>query len=90
MPDKKVEFIRSGRGKARCAPDPRYPMGMHVAAPEGTKVSCFVQLPYPAPECGMLHVECETCGLSVLISVAGHPDDAVSVELACENGKGKL
>lgn len=80
----KVEFVASGRGKARSAPDPVYPKGKVVTLDHEVKMCCKVELPYPAPECGWFKVECEECGLSVLVSAAGRPDDPVSVELPCE------
>jgi hypothetical protein len=84
LSDKSIEFIPSGRGKPQCAPNPRYPHGMAVPAPAGCTRSCHVDLPYPAPECGMYIVRCSTCGFSAAITAAGRPDDAVSVELPCD------
>jgi hypothetical protein len=83
-PTKTITFIPSGRGKARCAPDPNYPHGMAFPAPPGTMVSCKVELPFPAPECGFYEVRCLTCNMSVLISVAGRVDDARSLQLPCK------
>lgn len=37
MRDKSIEFIPSGRGKARCAPDPAYPDGKAIQAVAGIK-----------------------------------------------------
>lgn len=81
--DKIISFKRYGTGKAKCKPDPRYPMGQHIPAPRGTTRSCFVPLPYPAPECGWFEVECVTCGLVLVVTAAGRVDDPVSVELPC-------
>jgi hypothetical protein len=84
MPDsKKIKFIPSGRGKAQCPPNPAYPSGIHVGAAEGTTESCFVKLPYPAPECGWFEVECLRCQRVVVITAAGRPDDPVSFEMPC-------
>jgi hypothetical protein len=83
MKDKKIEFIPSGRGKARCAADPNYPHGIALPCPEGTTQRCFVELPYPAPECGMSDVHCRTCAFSLLITAAGRADDPISVEMPC-------
>jgi hypothetical protein len=80
-PNKVVEFFPSGRGKAQCAPDPDYPNG--IALPPSTMVSCKVELPYPAPECGMWRVECTLCKCQILVTAAGRPDDPVSVCMPC-------
>jgi hypothetical protein len=84
--DKTVEFIPSGRGKAQCPPDPDFPNGIAIHAPVGVPVSCKVELPYPAPECGMWKVTCTTCNFSILVTAAGRPDDPISVRLPCKIG----
>lgn len=76
-----IEFIPSGRGKAQCPPDPRYPHGITI--PYNAPHKCLVELPYPAPECGVWRVECLTCGYSMLITAAGRADDPISVEVPC-------
>jgi hypothetical protein len=83
--DVAVKFIPSGQGKARCPPDPRYPEGFVLKAdvPNGVPC-CTFYLPYPAPECGWFKVECEKCGINILVSVAGRPDDPLAVILPCE------
>jgi hypothetical protein len=82
-PNKVVEFFPSGRGKAQCAPDPDYPNGIALPCPPSTMVSCKVELPYPAPECGMWRVECTLCKCQILVTAAGRPDDPVSVCMPC-------
>ena len=83
-PKHQVEFIASGRGKAQCPPDPAYPKGIPLDAVGARNCpSCTVELPYPAPECGMWRVDCTECGMSVLVSAAGRPDDPISVKLPC-------
>ena len=79
-----VRFIRSGRGKAQCPPDPNFPMGVRIVMATDNEDSCDVALPYPAPECGMHEILCSECGLSVLVSAAGRNDDPVSVRVACK------
>jgi hypothetical protein len=77
-----ITFIPSGRGKAQCAPDPMYPNGKVVNPyPEG--VSCKVDLPYPAPECGYFCIDCSECGLKVMVTAAGRPDDPLTVFIPC-------
>jgi hypothetical protein len=78
----KVTFIPSGRGKAQCAPDPNYPKGKVVNPyPEG--VSCKVDLPYPAPECGYFYIDCDECGRKVMVTAAGRTDDPLTVFIPC-------
>ena len=77
-----VEFVPSGRGKARCAPNPEYPNGIDVVIADG-RTSCKVDLPYPAPECGYFIVRCGLCEFSVAITAAGRPDDPKSVTMPC-------
>lgn len=80
---KVVTFQPSGRGKAQCAPNPLYPEGIAVDVSRGAKLTCLVPLPYPAPECGMYLVRCLICDNSVALTVAGRPDDPVSIRLPC-------
>ena len=82
MSDKEVKFIPSGRGKAQCPPDPAYPHGIRLTPP-GSGPSCYVELPYPAPECGMFLVVCKTCDATALITAAGRPDDPTGVDMHC-------
>ena len=78
-----IEFKASGRGKARCAPNPDFPEGKPVDCSEG-KVACAVELPYPAPECGVWIVRCKACGMSVGITAAGRLDDPKMVKMPCK------
>lgn len=84
-----IKFVASGRGKARCAPDPNYPNGIDIRLDRetlkqlGTRTPCLIKLPYPAPECGWFEVSCKVCGLSMAITAAGRPDDPISAELPC-------
>jgi hypothetical protein len=81
----KVEFYPSGRGKARCLPDPDYPNGIAIDVAGPDVKSCTVKLHYPAPECGYFEVRCEECSMSVAITAAGRPDDPVSVRMRCKS-----
>lgn len=76
------EFKPSGRGKARCAPNPEYPEGVDINLADGA-VSCHADIPYPAPECGIFVVSCDTCKWSIGITAAGRPDDPRTIQLAC-------
>jgi hypothetical protein len=87
MSDKDIQFVPSGRGKARCAPDPAFPKGKAIGLPEGIRDSCLVELPYPAPECGMYVVTCSDCGCSTMVTAAGRPDDPVSFYMPCQKGR---
>lgn len=80
-----VKFVRSGRGKAQCAPDPAYPKGKAVRMPGIEALPhCVVEVPYPAPECGWFLVTCSDCPVRLVITAAGRPDDPVSVTVPCE------
>ncbi len=76
-----VTFVKSGRGKAQCPPDPDYPNGKRIDV--GIMPNCEVKLPYPAPECGQFFVKCKACQASVVVTAAGRPDDPVSVTVSC-------
>lgn len=79
----KVYFEDHGR-EPRCAPDPRYPDGIVVDLSGGLAGACEATLPYPAPRCGLMRLECENCGLRVAVTVAGRRDDPHTVRLACK------
>lgn len=68
----------------KCAPNSDYPNGMDVDMSRKAKKVCFILLPYPAPRCGVMVVACKKCGLSNGLTVAGRPDDARSVLVACK------
>jgi hypothetical protein len=79
----KIEWIDRER-EPQCAPDPEYPNGIDLDLSVGAAQSCKAELPYPARRCGLFHVRCTTCGMNVLITTAGRPDDPRSVRLACK------
>lgn len=86
-----ITFHPSGWGKARCAPDPEFPDGVWLDAADESKPSCLIELPYPAPECGMWFVECDQCEIgAVAITATGRPDDPRSVRINCNNPKSGL
>jgi hypothetical protein len=78
-----VTFHPSGRGKAQCAPDPDYPNGKVIDC-AGNQLSCTVDLPYPAPECGHFLVKCAICSLQVAVTAAGRTDDPTKLILPCK------
>ena len=79
----KVTFVDSGR-EPQCPPNPEYPKGMHVDMSLGATVTCEAKIPYPAPRCGAMIIECEKCGLRVAVTVAGRVDDVHTVKIACK------
>ena len=83
----RIQFVKSGRGKAQCAPDPDYPEGVVVDGALPGAQACSVALPYPAPECGFHHVECLDCGRVVAVTAAGRPDDPRAVIIPCKGKK---
>jgi len=81
-----IVFRPSGRGKAQCAPNPDYPNGIAIVVAEH-EPSCKVDIPYPAPECGLFLITCNICSLKIGITAAGRPDDPISVVLPCAEAK---
>jgi hypothetical protein len=79
-----IEFKPSGRGKARIPPNPDYPNGRRLDVTEGQEASCYVNLPYPAPECGIWIVECGKCRTNAAVTAAGRPDDPISIKIPCK------
>lgn len=79
-----VTFVPSGRGAATCPPDPAYPRGMALLLAREGRRSCTVQLPYPAPECGMWTIRCEDCGMTAAVTAAGRSDDPLSARIECK------
>lgn len=82
-PGATVYYRPSGRGKAQCSSDPRYPNGIAVNVSKPFENACTFKLPYPAPECGMHILECQLCKQSVAITAAGRVDDPSSVTIGC-------
>jgi hypothetical protein len=78
-----IKFVPSGRGKAQCPPDERYPNGVVLDASNG-RLACRVDLPYPAPECGIFPLRRTARGATAAITAAGRPDDPISIKLPCQ------
>lgn len=70
----KVEFQPSGRGKARCPSNAEFPDGKDIDACCEGESGEWVELPYPAPECGAWIVGGEGFK-TIAITTAGRPDD---------------
>ena len=79
----KVMFLDSGR-EPKCAPNPYFPEGQNIDLSLGASKTCAVELPYPAPRCGVMLAKCGKCGLSVGLTVAGRVDDPRTVKLGCK------
>lgn len=81
----KIEWQDHGR-EPRNQPDPRYPTGVDIDfstwCVDGWP-SCKVDLPYPAKRCGAYLIECEGCGMTVVVTTAGRTDDPRSVKFGC-------
>ncbi len=85
----KVEFLDSGR-EPKCKPNPAFPNGQYIDSSFGAEATCEASIPYPAPRCGVMIVECERCGLRVGLTVAGRPDDPHTVKMGCLTPPGPL
>lgn len=84
QPTHEVTFIDAGR-EPQEAPNPDYPEGIDLDATDGAAVqSCKVPLPYPAPRCGAMVVQCKRCGFKAAATVAGRPDDPRSMRIPCK------
>src|SRR5258708_891822 len=77
-----VNFI-DGEREPRCQPNPEFPNGMDVDFSEGASKTCFSEIPYPAPRCGIMRVYCSQCGISLGLTVAGRVDDPRSIRMPC-------
>jgi hypothetical protein len=79
-----IEFVKSGRGKAKNPPAPHFPKGRVLRVARNDEPHCTVNLPYPAPECGHFIVRYKDCGLSVVATAVGRPDDPIWITLPCD------
>lgn len=77
-----VSFHPSGRGKAQCPPNPDYPNGIIV---DPGYPGTFVDLPYPAPECGLWIIHCNICSQNYGCTAAGRPDDPIKMRVPCKH-----
>ena len=68
----------------RRPPDPAYPLGKDFVAVDNPDApTCKTPLDYPAPRCGYYAVKCLDCGLTLVLTTAGRPDDPRSLEINC-------
>ena len=77
-----VTFI-DGYREPKCKPNAEFPNGMDVDFCNGASKSCFAEIPYPAPRCGVMRVYCSQCGISLGLTVAGRIDDPRSIKIPC-------
>jgi hypothetical protein len=82
----KITFLDSGR-EPEHKPHPDFPKGKDIDLSLGAKRFCNVTLPYPAPRCGLMLVECNDCEIRIGLTVAGRVDDPRTVKIACKKGK---
>lgn len=85
MANLRVDWHSDGR-TAQHPPDPAYPEGKPVDVSNGARATCSVDLPYPAPSCGIWVVVCPDCGLRLGFTAAGRIDDPRRVTVACQLG----
>ncbi len=77
-----ITWLDRGR-EPQWDPNPAYPTGIDVDISAGAPRRCTTALPYPARRVGLYSLFCTHCGVSVLLSTAGRPDDPRSVTVAC-------
>lgn len=79
-----VRFIDGGR-EAEEKADPRHPNGVTVSLAEHVlQKTCTVNLPYPAPRCGVYEVACLDCQFVGVVTVAGRADDPRIITIPCK------
>ena len=78
-----TEWVDLGR-EPECAPNPAFRDGIDVDISAEGAPACFTELPYPAKRCGFYKVTCGGCGLNVIVTTAGRPDDPRSLRVACK------
>jgi hypothetical protein len=77
-----VAWVDHGR-EPQNPPNPAHPDGIDICL--GVPPPCCkVALPYPARRCGYFDVRCRRCGLSAMVTTAGHADDPRSITLSCQ------
>jgi hypothetical protein len=78
-----ITFLPSGRGAAQGPPDPNYPHGIQLDLAQGASPSCTIDLPYPAPECGLFLIKCPLCEVNIAVTCAGRVDDPTRIIIPC-------
>lgn len=81
-----ISWHGTGR-KATQPPNPDYPNGIDLGAVHNSgslRVTCRVELPYPAECVGHWVITCRDCGMTVACTAAGRPDDPRSIIIACK------
>ena len=77
-----VNWIDSGR-EPQFPPNPLNPEGISLDGAIGSLPACETELPYPARRCGRFEIECKSCGVFIVVTTAGRPDDPKSVKINC-------
>ncbi|MCY4471136.1 MAG: hypothetical protein OXC08_20665 [Thiotrichales bacterium] len=90
MPDHEApplhfNIVWHDRGREpRQPPNPEYPEGIDLDGAGGVTPACTTPLDYPAKRCGYYSVECTRCGVHVMVTTAGRPDDPRSLTIPCK------
>lgn len=77
-----IKFLSANR-VARCPPNPDFLYGIMLDLAVGAYKSCTVNIPYPAPCCGAMQIDCDKCGNRIVVTVAGRPDDPHTIKMPC-------
>jgi len=77
-----VDWI-DGHREAKQPADPTYPNGCAIDVAMDAPRACRLELPCPAPRCGLFVITCKQCGYAIAIATAGRADDPKSVRLPC-------
>lgn len=64
-------------------PDPTYPNGTAIDVAMDAPRACRIELPCPAPRCGLFVITCRACGYSIALATAGRADDPRTVRMPC-------
>lgn len=63
--------------------DPAYPNGTAIDVAMDAPRACRLELPCPAPRCGLFVITCRDCGYAIALRTAGRPDDPRTVRMPC-------
>jgi hypothetical protein len=77
-----IKFLSANR-VAKLPPNEDFPYGVVIDLSVGASKSCTVNIPYPAPCCGVMQIDCDKCGNRIVVTVAGRADDPHTVKMAC-------
>lgn len=77
-----AEWIDRER-EPQCPANPQFPNGIDLDMSEGAAKTCSIEVPYPAPRCGIYIIECDKCGQRNAVTTAGRPDDPRKITFGC-------